>query len=42
MWTTGGGSGLLISMLEELSWLNNTGVTDVKIDESVIEEKLSF
>ena len=44
LWS-GPGSGLLISMLESsgVIWLvNNTGAIDVKMDESAIEEKLSF
>ena len=45
--TTGAGSGLLISMLEKLNWfyltsLVNTGVIDVKVVGSVLEEKISF
>ena len=44
---TSAGSGLLISMLENLKLVpfdqsNNTGATDVKMDESVLEEKKSF
>ena len=44
LWT-GAGSGLLISMLEKLIWLdqsNNTVTIAVKMDGSVIEEKSSF
>ena len=44
LWT-GAGSGLLISMLEKLIWLdqsNNTVAIAVKMDGSVIEEKSSF
>ena len=45
MWT-GAESGLLISMLKKqlvlFDWSNNTGVIDVKMDLSVLEEKLSF
>ena len=45
MWT-GAESGLLISMLKKqlvlFDWSNNTGVIDVKMDVSVLEEKLSF
>ena len=45
--TTGAGKGLLISMLEKLNWfyltsLVNTGVIDVKVAGSVLEEKISF
>ena len=44
MWT-GAGSGLLISMLEKLNLfhltsLNNAGAIDVKMDGSVLEEKI--
>ena len=39
-------SGLLISMLEKqlvlFDWSNNTGAIDVKMDQSVLEEKSSF
>ena len=47
LWTVPG-SGLLISVLEKLNWfrltglINNTGASDVKMDESVLEEKSSF
>ena len=45
LWT-GAGSGLLISMLEKLNYFQYTGLeigtTDVKMDESVLEEKSSF
>ena len=46
LWT-GVRSGLLISVLGKLSWfrftsLKNNGSTDVKMDESVLEEKSSF
>ena len=36
---TGAGSGLLIAVLEKLSWFCLTVAIDVKIDGSVVEEK---
>ena len=41
LWT-GVRSGLLISMQGKLSWSNNNGSIDVKMDGSVLEEKPSF